>query len=220
MAKILEIEDYCKFDLDREKRTGVPEIILAEGKDPEHLKSIVKELINRGEPLIVTRLERSVFDSIKGLGLEYFEKPRIAVWRKDKKSADKKIALLSAGTADFAVAEEARIVAEELGCEVIRFCDVGVAGLPRLLPAVEKIKSEGARVVIVVAGMEGALPSVVAGLFDGLVIGVPTSTGYGYGGKGEAALKAMLQSCSPGVVTVNIDNGVGAAVAAALIAKK
>ena len=127
--------------------------------------------------------------------------------------------LLTAGTSDIPVAEEAALVATHMGCRVERGYDVGVAGLHRLVEPLGRIMRSGAEVVVVVAGMEGALPSVVGGLVDVPVIGVPTSTGYGLGGDGTAALYSILQTCSPGVVAVNIDNGVGAGAFAALIAR-
>jgi len=130
------------------------------------------------------------------------------------------VGLLTAGTADIPVAEEAALVIEHMGCRVERAYDVGVAGLHRLTEPLARLVEAEVDVLVVVAGMEGALPSVVAGLVDVPVIGVPTSTGYGLGGDGTAALYAMLQSCSPGLVVVNIDNGVGAGAAAALIARR
>lgn len=130
------------------------------------------------------------------------------------------VGLLTAGTSDIPVAEEAALVIEHMGCKIERGYDVGVAGLHRLLAPLTRIIEADADVLVVVAGMEGALPSVVAGLVDIPVIGVPTSTGYGLGGDGTAALCSILQSCSPGIVAVNIDNGVGAGAAAALIARR
>jgi hypothetical protein len=128
------------------------------------------------------------------------------------------IAVLAAGTSDLPVAEEARVTAETMGCRVLAFYDVGVAGIHRLVSPLEMIHKEEASAVVAVAGMEGALPTVVRGLVAVPVIGVPTSVGYGYGGKGEAALMTMLQSCAPGLTVVNIDNGFGAGATAALIA--
>jgi hypothetical protein len=130
------------------------------------------------------------------------------------------VAVLAAGTADIPVAEEARVTAEVMGCEVLRFYDVGIAGIHRLAEPLRKIHKSDVACVVVVAGMEGALPSVVRGLVAVPVIGVPVSTGYGYGGRGEAALMTMLQSCSPGLTVVNIDNGFGAGATAALIANR
>ena len=128
------------------------------------------------------------------------------------------IAVLAAGTSDIPVAEEARVTAETMGCKVLTFYDVGVAGIHRLVAPLEMIHKEEVSAVVAVAGMEGALPTVVRGLVAVPVIGVPTSVGYGYGGKGEGALMTMLQSCAPGLTVVNIDNGFGAGATAALIA--
>lgn len=216
----MRIKEFCDFDLGREQRKGVPEIVLAEGKSEEQLVEIVKRVNGMGERLIITRLDDKTAKRIQKVApADYNRTARVAVIGKRGRTRDKRIAILTAGTADVAVAEEARMVAEEMGCSVTRGYDVGVAGIHRLVPCLEEIKKEKIKVVVVAAGMEGALPSVVSGLTDALVIGVPTSTGYGYGGKGEAALMAMLQSCSPGVVVVNIDNGVGAGIAAALAAR-
>jgi hypothetical protein len=131
-----------------------------------------------------------------------------------------KVGIISAGTSDIPVAEEARVTTEVLGCKTITAYDVGVAGIHRLFPPLEDMLKEEVACIIVVAGMEGALPTVVKSLVDIPVIGVPTSIGYGYGGKGVSALMTMLQSCSPGLVVVNIDNGFGAGCAAVLIAKR
>ena len=136
------------------------------------------------------------------------------------KMGNGRVGLMAGGTADIPVAEEARRTMELLGCKVIAAYDVGVAGMHRLFAPLEKMLKEKVACIVVVAGMEGALPTVVKSLVDIPVIGVPTSVGYGYGGKGESALMTMLQSCSPGLVVVNIDNGFGAACAAVLIAKQ
>ena len=144
----------------------------------------------------------------------------VTVWKigYDIQQTGGEIAVLAAGTADVAVAEEARITAEIMGCRVRRHYDVGIAGIHRLVEPLKEIRKGNVSAVVVAAGMEGALPTVVRGLVDTVVIGVPTSTGYGYGGKGEAALMTMLQSCAPGLTVVNIDNGFGAGATAALIA--
>ncbi|MCS7098609.1 MAG: nickel pincer cofactor biosynthesis protein LarB, partial [Candidatus Methanomethyliaceae archaeon] len=153
--------------------------------------------------------------------VSYYEKGRIIAIRRGtpKELREPPIAIVTAGTADVRIAEEARAVINELGFKTICYYDVGIAGLQRVFLAVRKCIEENAEVAIVVAGMEGALPSVFSSLFPGIVIGVPSSVGYGYGGGGVAALMAMLQSCTPGMVIVNIDNGVGAAVAAVLISR-
>ncbi|MBF4469413.1 MAG: nickel pincer cofactor biosynthesis protein LarB [Methanobrevibacter arboriphilus] len=137
----------------------------------------------------------------------------------DSNENSKKIGIITAGTSDMPVAEEAKVIVEQGGCKAITSYDVGVAGIHRLFPQIAKMIEEGVCVIIVCAGMEGALPSVVAGLVDVPIIGVPTSVGYGIGGKGKAALYAMLQSCAPGLAVVNIDNGFGAGVFALTIAK-
>ena len=136
------------------------------------------------------------------------------------KVSSSKIGILTAGSSDIPIAEEAAAIARLMGVKVISFHDVGVDGVHRLFEPLKKLKEERVKCIIVVAGMEGALPTVVSGLVDVPIIGVPTSIGYGYGGKGEAALMTMLQSCSPGLVVVNIDNGINAGATAALIAKQ
>ncbi len=151
----------------------------------------------------------------------YFNSNSNTIHEKNRDESNKrnKIGIVTAGTSDIAVAEEAKIIVEEGGCEAISSYDIGVAGIHRLFPQIAKMVEEGVCAIIVCAGMEGALPSVVAGLVDVPVIGVPTSVGYGVGGKGKAALYAMLQSCAPGIAVVNIDNGFGAGVFALTIAK-
>ena len=139
---------------------------------------------------------------------------------RDRKNVKGKVGIITAGTSDIPVAEEARETCEFMGCDVISAYDIGIAGIHRLFAPLKEMLEENVRVIIVMAGMEGALPSVVASLVDVPVIGVPCSVGYGYGGKGEAALMSMLQSCSPGLVVVNIDNGFGAGVSAALMARE
>jgi NCAIR mutase (PurE)-related protein len=213
------MKGFANLDLFREARKGVPEIVLAEGKGDGHLKAICEKLYRGKGRVIISRVSKERAGTLGKLGPSgYNEAARMLVIKKKGFKVKKKgkVGILAAGTADVGVAEEARIVAEELGCEVVTAYDVGVAGIHRLDNALKKMK--GCKAIIVVAGMEGALASVVAGLVDCLVIGVPVSTGYGYGGKGEAALMSMLQSCSPGLVVVNIDNGVGAGVAAAMVA--
>lgn len=208
-----------RFDIFREKRTGFPEAVFAPGKSDEDIVNIVKAV---GD-VLVTRLPPDRAEGIlKELGdidrrIEYHETAGVLAARSGDPQFIGRIGLLSAGTSDIPVAEEARVVAEESGCEVINAYDVGVAGLHRLLDPLRRMHESGVKALIVVAGMEGALPSVVAGLVDVPVIGVPTSVGYGVGEGGSVALKSMLQSCSPGIGVVNIDNGFGAAVLAVKI---
>ncbi|MEE9594596.1 MAG: nickel pincer cofactor biosynthesis protein LarB [Candidatus Hydrothermarchaeales archaeon] len=224
----VKISDWGNLDIHREHRTGAPEVIFGESKSNDEILALVKEVVERRGSCIVSRLNGDKMGylskgSSKGWTMEKVERAGIAVLRKKGHSPEKtggKIAILCAGTSDVPRAEEARIIAEEMGCAVHTFYDVGVAGIHRLIPAVKKIIEDDVDAVVVAAGMEGALPSVVAGLIDIPVIGLPISTGYGIGGKGEAALLSMLQSCAPGLATVNIDNGVGAGVIAALIANR
>ena len=178
--------------------------------------------------IMVTRLESDRFELIKdelsslvdkGFKVDYNRKARILVVKDHEVEKIGKIGIITAGTSDIPVAEEARVVAEESGCEVLRSYDVGVAGIHRLFTQVREMLEAEVEVIIVVAGMEGALPSVVAGLVDIPIVGLPTSVGYGVGEGGFTALYAMLQSCAPGIAVVNIDNGFGAAVFASTIIK-
>jgi NCAIR mutase (PurE)-related protein len=207
---------FAKLDHHRALRTGVPEVIFAPGKTDEQIVKVYERMAKAGSDILVTRAERKVFEKIKKKfrNARYDEQARIIYQAKSRraKRAGALIAVVSAGTADMPVAEEAALTAEAFGGNVERVYDVGVSGIHRLLANQRKLRE--ARVVIVVAGMEGALPSVVGGLTPAPVIAVPTSVGYGASFGGLAALLAMLNSCAPGVTVVNIDNGFGAAVAA------
>jgi hypothetical protein len=176
---------------------------------------------------MITKLDNDKYNAIKekltilkGFKIDYHEKAKILLVKNHEIKKEVKVGVITAGTSDIPIAEEARITAEEMGCEVLNAYDVGVAGIHRLFSNVRIMIEEDVKVLIVVAGMEGALPSVVAGLVDIPVIGVPTSVGYGVGKGGYAALYAMLQSCAPGIAVVNIDNGFGAGVFATKIAKQ
>ena len=209
---------FAKVDHHREILKGSPEIVYGLGKTPEQIVGIAREIIGKGSNLLVTRVEPDVYARIKGRlkGAAYNPQARtVTLVRRPAPAGRGKIAVITAGTSDIPVAEEAAVTAEVLGNEVVRIFDVGVAGLHRLLDQCGRIRE--ARVVITVAGMEGALPSVVAGLVRVPVIAVPTSVGYGASFKGLAALLAMLNSCPGGVGVVNIDNGFGAAYLASLI---
>ncbi len=225
-AKALEIlEDYpfrdlgfAKVDHHREILKGCPEIVYGLGKTPEQIVRIGREIVRKGSNLLITRIEPDVYAKIKTKlpGCRYEPSARIVSYKQKEPAPGKgRIAIVTAGTSDIPVAEEAAITAEMLGNETDRIYDVGVAGLHRLLGQFERIRE--ARVIIVVAGMEGALPSVVAGLVRAPIIAVPTSVGYGASFKGLAALLAMLNSCPGGVGVVNIDNGFGAGYLAGLI---
>jgi NCAIR mutase (PurE)-related protein len=229
LSAIKEIEGAC-LDVSREARKDVPEILFAEGKSLEDIIRITQAFYSETGRVIITRISDAYASEIKKIfrgkaEILHSKKGRILVIKnasRIKGKAEKlgAVALLTAGTADIAVAEETKIVLEEMGCRIHAFYDIGIAGIHRLFPAINKSLKEDVDAMIVIAGMEGALPSIVSSLVAVPVIGVPSSAGYGLGGKGEGALLSMLQSCSPGLVVVNIDNGVGAAVAAALISKK
>lgn len=218
---ILEFDDVAKFDIKRNNRTGFPEAIFAESKDYDDLILIIKRYLeNSDDDLIITKLSLERYENIlNDLGndsfiFDYNKRAKILVIRKQitKKDPIAKIGIITAGTSDINIAEEARVIVEEGGCEAITSYDIGVAGIHRLFPQIAHMVKEDVRAFIVCAGMEGALPSVVAGLVDVPVIGVPTSIGYGVGEGGRVALDAMLQSCAPGIAVVNIDNGFGAGV--------
>ena len=229
MKKIIkEVKDIAKLDIYRDKKCGIPEVIFAEGKEPKWVVELLNGMVKERGIAIASRVDKECFEAIKrkrlkNFRLKHYAKARMVILSKANYKVSKinsQIGLLAAGTADIPVAEEARITMEFLGCNVISAYDVGVAGIHRIFSPLEEMLKEKVACIVVVAGMEGALPTVVKGLVDVPVIGVPTSTGYGYGGKGESALMTMLQFCSPGLVVVNIDNGFGAGAAAALIAKQ
>ena len=210
--------EFAKIDHHRELRKGVPEIIYGVGKTGPQILKISREIIRKGGNLLITRIEPEVYRALKGKipGAVYNPAARtITMKQKEAPRGKGKIVVMTAGTSDIPVAEEAFVTCDILGNETERVYDVGVAGLHRLFGEYERIKR--ARVVIAVAGMEGALPSVVAGLVSVPVIAVPTSIGYGASFRGLAALLAMLNSCPGGVGVVNIDNGFGAALLASSI---
>jgi pyridinium-3,5-biscarboxylic acid mononucleotide synthase len=217
----LPFEDlgFAKLDNHRSVRRGIPEVIFGEGKTADQLAAIGLRVLASGTNLIITRLDADKARLVKRKirALEYRTDARIGMVVKErvKPSGQGAVMVLSAGTSDIPVAEEAALCAELFGNRVARVYDVGVAGIHRLTANLEVIRE--ASVLIVVAGMEGALPSVVAGLVDKPVIAVPTSVGYGASMGGLAALLGMLNSCASGVTVVNIDNGFGAALAATLI---
>jgi NCAIR mutase (PurE)-related protein len=210
---------FAKLDLDRKKRRGFAEAVYCPGKERAHLEKISRKIIKNKQDLILTRLEGKTFAYLKKRfpALEYNPVAKIAYLLRERKSRDRKdeIMVISAGTADIPVAEEAAVTCRIMGRRVIRLYDVGVAGVHRLMRNIDTIRK--AKVIIVVAGMEGALASIVSGLVSSPVIAVPTSCGYGASFKGLSALLTMLNSCSPGVAVVNIDNGFGAGYFASII---
>ena len=223
---ILEFDDIAKFDIKRSERTGFPEAVFSPSKDYEDLITIIRSYLEKSsQNLIITKLSHERYERItEDLGknsyiFDYNKRAQILIIRNEiiEKDPIAKIGIITAGTSDINIAEEARVIVEEGGCEAITSYDIGVAGIHRLFPQIAYMVGEGVRVFIVCAGMEGALPSVVAGLVDVPVIAVPTSVGYGVGEGGRVALDAMLQSCAPGIAVVNIDNGFGAGVFALTI---
>ena len=207
-----------KIDNHRELRTGYPEIIFCEGKTPGQVSRIMEYMAGQGTNVLGTRATPETFQAVKEKlpEAEYNEIARtITLKTVQTKQTKSYIAILTAGTSDMPVAEEAAVTAELFGNRVERFFDVGVAGIHRLYSGLDKIRK--ARVIIVIAGMEGALPSIVGGLVDKPIIAVPTSIGYGASFKGLAALLGMLTSCAAGVSVVNIDNGFGAGYMASMI---
>ncbi|TLN22200.1 nickel pincer cofactor biosynthesis protein LarB [bacterium] len=213
------VGDFALLDHHRDLRCGFPEVVFAQGKTPEQIQAITARLAANSDQVLVTRLSAEVYGQIQaGLpaGMIYHPLSRVATLDRDAARARHLgVLVLTAGTADIPVAEEAALTAELMGHAVERVFDVGVAGLHRLLDRMEALRR--AKVIVVVAGMEGALASVVGGLVAVPVIAVPTSVGYGASFNGLAALLAMLNSCAKGVAVVNIDNGFGAGTLAAMI---
>ena len=228
LLTIDEVGCLAKLDSNRGLRKGVPEIILAEGKSGSDVVEISQRMLANCGRTVVSRFSKEHIDALKeafqnGVTMEINEKARMVVIKKPTfkiSPSGGRIGILTAGTSDIGVAEEARIVAEEMGCTVFSTYDVGVAGIHRLIEPLKQMLSEDVDVVVVVAGREGALASVVSGLVDIPVIAVPTSNSYGFGAKGVSTLMAMLQSCSLGLAVVNIDGGVAAGAIATLIANR
>ncbi|MBE18954.1 MAG: hypothetical protein CMO11_03140 [Thaumarchaeota archaeon] len=226
LYSIVEIDNIAKIDSGRSTRKGIPEIILAEGKSSSDLIKISKKLFSNSGHVIISRVNNHQMKSLsKTFPKKFIRQSLIANMlviskKKSKTSISGKVAIITAGTSDIPVAEESKIILEEMRCKVFTQYDVGIAGIHRLFNSLQIIIKEDVDVIIAIAGREGAMPSIIAGLVDIPVIGVPTSTGYGYGKDGIAALMSMLQSCSLGIATVNIDSGVAAGVLASLIAKR
>jgi len=218
MTRAIEDLGFAKVDHDREARKAFPEVVFGQGKTPEQVSVIAERIYARSGVVLVTRTDRVAFDRVATLIPEaQFDETGHLIYADRRAVAVKTTGLVvtSAGTSDQRVAQEIDVTARLMGCAVERLNDVGVAGLQRLLDARPIL--ENARVIVVVAGMDGALPSVVAGLVSAPVIAVPTSVGYGASFEGIAALLSMLNSCAPGVAVVNIDNGFGAGYMAATL---
>ena len=210
---------FAKIDTSRSLRRGFPEVIMAEGKSPEQVREIVLSYLDFEDNILITRANNKVFEALKDVpGVKYYREARIIAIKRREVEKRGLVCIITGGTGDIPVAEEAAVTAEFFGANVVRIYDIGVAGIHRLFDKLEEIRKGD--VIIVCAGMDAALFSVVAGLVEAPVIAVPTSTGYGASLGGLAALLSALNSCSPGVAVVNIDNGFGAGYIAALIVKK
>jgi len=224
-----ELGCLAKLDGSRELRSGVPEVVLAEGKSPVDVVEICRVMLADHGRVIVSRASSAHFEAITGalldddLSVEINVRAKMAVLKKKTyfvSLSGGRVGVLTAGTSDISVAEEVRVMAQEMGCVITASYDVGVAGLHRLFEPLKELIRADVDVVVVVAGREGALVSVVSGLVDVPVIAVPASNSYGFGAGGVGALMAMLQSCSLGLAVVNIDGGVAAGSVAALIANR
>ncbi len=227
LYSIEKIGNIAQIDTGRRNRKGIPEIILAERKELLDLKKIIKKTLTKNNEVLISRIKQKDYTKI----LEFAKKNKykikngknttaLLIYKNKIKRLGGKVGIIAAGTSDIGVGEEAKLVCESMNCDCICSYDVGIAGLHRIFPVLKQFIESEVDVIIVVAGMEGALASIVSSIADVPVIGVPTSIGYGYGEKGVAALASMLQSCSLGLTVVNIDNGVGAGAAAANIANR
>ena len=227
---IEKIGDIAKLDVGREiRRGGIPEIIFSESKEYKDIIRIATAIVRRNGQVVVSRIRKNELSKVasalrrKGFNVEVGRNSTTLLASEKSficKMSDAKIGVISAGTSDIGVAEEARIVSKAMGCGAITSYDIGIAGMHRLFPALKEMFKQDVGAMVVVAGMEGALASVVASMVDIPVVGVPTSIGYGFGANGVGALASMLQSCTLGLAVVNIDNGIGAGAYAASIAKR
>ncbi|HKF36812.1 MAG TPA: nickel pincer cofactor biosynthesis protein LarB [Ktedonobacteraceae bacterium] len=223
VSSVIEIRP----DLQREQRKGVPEVIFGETKEIGQIIAMARNILEETGRAIISRVQPEAVEALRESFQAYTFRFReaahaVVITRPDyvRRSTGGLVGVISAGTSDIPVAEEAALLAEEMGCDVTCIYDVGVAGLHRLVEPLRSLLAREVDAIIVAAGMDGALPSVVAGLVPVPVIGLPTSVGYGLGGKGVAALLSMLQTCAPGLSVVNIDNGIGAGITAAMIANR
>lgn len=228
VLKLKFVDKLARLDIHREERTGIMEVILAEGKKSAWVIKLLLEMAEEKGRAIATRVNSELAKKIKesissGYTVNLYPEARMVIVKKSgyrEVQTGGKIGLIAAGSADILVAEEARVFAQEMGCEVLCAYDVGIAGVHRVLEPLEEMINKDVDVIIVVAGMDAVLPITVKGLVNLPVIGVPTSVGYGIGAGGIAPLLTMLQSCSPGLGVVNIDNGFGAGALASLIANR
>ena len=227
LYSIEKIEDFAQIDMGRKHRKGIPEVIFAERKTSDEIKKIIHRVLEKSDSVLVSRIQKSDYTKIvrfaksKKLKIKDGKNTTTLLIHKNTlKNTSGTVGIVTAGTSDIGVAEETRLTCEAMHCNTITSYDVGIAGLHRLFPIIKKFIEQDVDVIVVAAGMEGALASVVSSLVNVPVIGLPTSVGYGYGEKGVAALASMLQSCSLGLSVVNIDNGIGAGAVAANIANR
>ena len=227
LYSIEKIEGIAKIDINRRKRRGIPEVILAESKSLNEIKKILKITLEKTNSVVVSRIKTEDYSKIisfcKHMKIKIKKgknSSSLLLFKKTIKFHGGNVGILTAGTSDIGVAEEARLMCEAMNCKCITSYDVGVAGIQRIFPILKKMIEKEVDCIIVAAGMEGALATLVSSMVDIPVIGLPTSVGYGYGEKGIAALASMLQSCSLGLSVVNIDNGISACAIAANIANR
>lgn len=227
--RLTHLGKFAVIDQSRSERSGVPEVIFAESKDAQTISQIANSMVSTNGFALISRADKSKVQVIEEHKGEYLVEVMgnmglytVLLFDKDwnPPPTKGKIAIITAGTSDIPYAKEVEAMAKVMGVDILNFHDIGVAGIHRLVEPLMKINSSGADAIVVLAGMEGALPTVIASLVDIPVIGLPVPTGYGYGGKGETALASMLQSCAPGLAVVNIGNGIGAGSMACLIAKR
>ena len=225
LYSIEKIEDFAKIDTGRKIRNGIPEVIFAEKKQLSETKKIISKVLTKTDLVLVSRIQKKDFEKI----IQYCKNNKfkikkgkntrtLLIYQKPIKKMGGRIGILTAGTSDISVAEEARLMCEAMNCECVTSYDIGIAGLHRTFPILKEFIKSEVDVIVVAAGMEGALASIVSSSVNVPVVGVPTSVGYGYGEKGVAALASMLQSCALGLSVVNIDNGIGAGAVASKIA--
>jgi pyridinium-3,5-biscarboxylic acid mononucleotide synthase len=227
LYSIEKIENIAKIDVGRKHRRGIPEVIFGENKKLVEIKKIIQQIMKKSNSVLISRVKDNDFqkliDFTKKLKLNSKigkNSTSILIYKKPLKKMGGKVGIVTAGTSDIGVAEEARLMCEAMNCSCICSYDVGIAGMHRIFPILKVFMKNEIDAIIVVAGMEGALATLVSSLVDIPVIGVPTSVGYGYGEKGVAALASMLQSCALGLSVVNIDNGIGAGAIASNIANR
>lgn len=227
LGTIEPVAKFARLDVSRRERTGTPEVVLAETKTLAETKAIAKKLLSMNGSVLVSRVvtkDRAklvAFLNKEGATVSPARRTRTVLARMHPpRKITGRVGIMAAGTSDIGTAEEARLMCESMDCKCITAYDVGIAALGRVFPALESMIKAKVGAIVVVAGMEGALATVIASLTDVPVVGVPTSVGYGYAHRGLAALASMLQSCAPGLSVVNIDNGIGGGAAAARIARR